>query len=320
MTLLRTIFVDVGQIKPPSAEDLAALTDAANFIIHNADQVFDPKKKPADQTAAQWDQLKPQMVAYAQTQLDTVAETQGTDAVVARLKQDPTRAALNVWLGKSILAEAKAHPEKQSDAIFNYARAAVYSGAGALDQKTRDGMKGFVDRAYKTYHGSAEGEDKLLAAAANSALPNGYVIESTVDVAKKEAAADDAKRAADPMMAAWNDTKALLTGADGEAKFDSDVKGNILPKFKGKIVSMTPAIRPKTVVVAVEKAGVADCTLVFETALPGKMEPGEELEFEGVGKSFTKDPYMLTLTVEKDKLTGWTGKNAPRPASKTGKK
>jgi hypothetical protein len=86
---------------------------------------------------------------------------------------------------------------------------------------------------------------------------------------------------------------------------------------------MTPASRPKTVVVAVEKSGVADCTLTFEAALPGKMEPGEELEFEGVAKSFAKEPYMLTMTVEKDKLTGWTGKNAPpaRPgAGKTTKK
>jgi hypothetical protein len=45
------------------------------------------------------------------------------------------------------------------------------------------------------------------------------------------------------------------------------------------------------------------------------MEAGETLTFEGIAKSFTKDPYMLTMTVEKDKLEGWTGKNAP-PARK----
>ena len=52
------------------------------------------------------------------------------------------------------------------------------------------------------------------------------------------------------------------------------------------------------------------------------MEPGSELEFEGVAKSFIKDPYMLTMSVEKDKLTGWTGKNAPagRGATPTKKK
>ncbi len=180
-------------------------------------------------------------------------------------------------------------------------------------------MKTFVDKAYKTFHGSLEGEDKLLAAAATQPLPDGYVIESTVDIAKKGAAADDAARAANPMLAQWRDLKTILTGDGGQAKFDADIKDSALPPFKGKIISMTPALRPKTVVVAVEKDGVADCTLTFETPLAGKMEPGEEIGFEGIAKSFTASPYMLTMTVEKDKLTGWTGKNAPparRPAPK----
>jgi hypothetical protein len=320
LQLLRTIFGDVPLIKPPSAEDLAAMTDAANFVINHPDDVFSAKNKPAGQSDADWNNLKPTMVAYAKDQLDWVAEQQAEaqnsdEPVVNRLKQDPTRVKLNVWLGKKILAQAKDHPEKQADAIFHYARAASYTGPGCLDPKDRAGMKTFVDKAYKTYHGSADGEDKLLATAANQPLPDGYVIESTVDVAKKGAAADEAKRQANPMLAQWNDLKTILTGDGGQAKFDSDIKDSALPKFSGKIVSMTPATRPKTVVLAVEKDGVADCTLTFETALAGKMEAGETLTFEGIAKSFTKDPYMLTMTVEKDKLEGWTGKNAP-PAKK----
>ena len=319
LDLLRQIFTDVPQIKPPAADDLAALVDASKFIVNHADDVFSSKNKPANQTDAQWSALKPQMVDYAKNQLDWVAEQQGQSAVIARLKEDPTRVQLNVWLGKEILAEArKGHPELQASAIFHYARAAAYTGPGCLDPKGRADMKGFVDRAYKTYHGSAEGEDKLLAAAATQPLPDGVVIESTVDVAKKSNAADAEWRAAHPMLAAWRDTKAILTADDGQAKFDADIKDSALPQFSGKIVSMTPAIRPKSIVVLVddEKDGKADCTLTFEAALPGKMEPGETLSFEGVAKSFTKDPYMLTLTVDKDKLEGWTGKNAPaaRPA------
>jgi hypothetical protein len=321
LDLLRMIFADVPQIKPPAADDLAALVDASKFIIDHSDDVFSAKNKPANQTDAQWNGLKPQMVDYAKNQLDWVAEQQGQGAVIARLKEDPTRVQLNVWLGKEILAEArKGHPELQASAIFHYARAAAYTGPGCLDPKGRTDMKGFVDRAYKTYHGSAEGEDKLLAAAATQPLPDGIVIESNVDVIRKSNAADADWRAAHPMLAAWRDTKAILTADDGQAKFDADIKDSALPKFSGKIVSMTPALRPKSVVVLVddEKGGKADCTLTFEAALPGKMEPGETLSFEGVAKSFTKDPYMLTLTVDKDKLEGWTGKNAPAhpPAAK----
>ena len=184
-------------------------------------------------------------------------------------------------------------------------------------------MKGFVDRAYKTYHGSLEGEDKLLAAAATQPLPDGIVITSTVDVAKAAEKADEAARSANPMLASWRDLKTILTGDGGQAKFDADIKDSALPKFSGKIVSMTPANRPKSIVIAVEKDGVADCTLTFEAALPGKMEAGETLTFEGVAKSFTASPYMLTMEVDKDKLEGWTGKNAPpahRPAVKSTKK
>ena len=324
LDLLRTIFGDVPLIKPPSAEDLAAITDAANFVIGHADDVFAPGKKPANQTDAQWTALKPTMIDYAKNQLDWVAEQQGQDAVVARLKQDPTRVGLNVWLGQQILADVKAHPDqavRQGDAIFNYARAAAYTGPGCLDPKARAQTRSFVDRAYKTFHGSMEGEDKLLAVAASQPLPDGYKIPSLVDVAVGANKADAEWRAANPMLAQWRDTKAILTADDGQAKFDADIKDSALPKFTGKIVSMTPANRPKTVVVLVdpEKDGASDCTLVFEAALPGKMEAGETLSFEGIAKSFQKDPYMLTMTVEKDKLEGWTGKNAPparKPAAK----
>ena len=309
--LLRTIFGDVPLIKPPAPDDLAALEDAANYVISHADAMFSPANKPADQTDAAWTQLKPQMVDYAKNQLDWIVEQKGQDAVLGRLKQDPTRVGLNVWLGKEILKDAKTHPEKQADAIFHYARAAAYTGPGCLPATDRAGMKSFVDKAYKTYHGSLEGEDKLLAAAANQPLPDGIKIKSTVEIALDEKEAEEKARGADPMKAAWRDLKALLTADGGQAKFDADIKDSALPKFSGKIISMTPALRPKTVVVAVETPGVADCTLTFEAALAGKMEPGETISFEGIAKSFTKEPYMLTLLVEKDKLEGWTGKNAP---------
>ncbi|HTB15222.1 MAG TPA: hypothetical protein VK752_26805 [Bryobacteraceae bacterium] len=319
--LLRAILVAFSQIPSPSADDRKAAADAARTIIDRADQVFAPEKaKDAGMTAAQWTDLKPQMVAYAKTQIDKIVTDQGVDAVIAALKADPTRVTLNVWLGKQLLDEARKNnqPEKQAGAIFAYARAAAYTGPGALSEKDRAGMKTFVDKAYKTYHGSSEGEDKLLAAAANQPLPDGYVIESNVDVIRKTNAADADWRAAHPMLAGWRDTKGILTADDGQAQFDAQIKDNLLPKFTGKIVSLTPAARgTKSVVVLVddEKDGKADCTLTFEAALPGKMDPGDTLSFEGIAKSFTKDPYMLTVLVEKDKLEGWTGKNAPaRPA------
>jgi len=59
--------------------------------------------------------------------------------------------------------------------------------------------------------------------------------------------------------------------------------------------------------------------LDLDAALPGKADTGVELEFSGVPSSFTKEPFNVTFDVEKKKLVGWPGKDAPvhhRPAKK----
>ena len=49
---------------------------------------------------------------------------------------------------------------------------------------------------------------------------------------------------------------------------------------------------------ALEKPDVADVTLKFDEPLPGNMEPGAELEFEGQPVSYTKSPFMVTFDVD----------------------
>jgi hypothetical protein len=80
---------------------------------------------------------------------------------------------------------------------------------------------------------------------------------------------------------------------------------------------MTPETKPKQIVLALEQPSVPDVTLVLSETLPGKMEPGEELQFEGVAKAYSRQPFMVTFDTEPDKIAGWTGKNAPKaPAGK----
>jgi hypothetical protein len=321
LDLLRLIFTDVPQIKPPSAEDLAALADASHYIIDHPDEVFSAKNKPANQTDDAWNQLKPQMVAYAQIQLDWVAQQQGIDAVIARLKQDPTRIDLNLWLGGQYVTQGSKDSTKIVLALFHYARVLQYDGPGAAPAATKAGAKKYFDKQYAGYHGSAEGADQVLAIAkANSTPPPGFDIESITSISGKKIKEDEEKRKANPMITLWTDTKtAIMTDAGAmDAVKGSEMPGTATPgvtKFKGKIVSMTPAIgRPKKLVLAVEKDGVADCTLLLDAPLPGKMDVGGEIEFSGEVKEIQKDPYMLTFAVEKANLGGWTGKNAPGPA------
>jgi hypothetical protein len=144
-----------------------------------------------------------------------------------------------------------------------------------------------------------------------------------VDIEKDKIEAEAAADAANPMKTLWvKILKGGLTGDGGPAFFEGTVKEALLPgsatpgvtKFKGKIVSMTPANRPKEIVLGIDKADVGDATLKFEEALPGKMEVGEELSFEGKAVAYNKDPFMITFEVEKEQLEGWTGKGGPAPA------
>jgi hypothetical protein len=317
LDLLRIILTDVPQIKPPAPDDLAALADASQFIIDHPDDVFSAKNKPAGQSDDQWNQLKPQMVAYAKTQLDWVAEQQSIDAVLARLKQDPTRIDLSIWLGQQYVTLGKTDPKKIVLALYHYARVSVYDGPGAAPAATKAGAKKYFDRQYAGYHGSADGADQVLATAkANAVPPEGFDIESITSISEKKIKEDEEKRKANPMITFWVDTRvAMTTGtATPDAIQGSELPGTSIPgvtNFKGKIVSMTPALRPKKLVLAVEKDGVADCTLLLDMPLPGKMDVGSEIEFDGIVKDVAKDPYMLTFEVEKAKIGGWTGKNAP---------
>ena len=112
-----------------------------------------------------------------------------------------------------------------------------------------------------------------------------------------------------------------LSAPDGAMYFDMGMKGAMLPTLKGKVVKLEPAVKPKTVMVALEDGKsdgtTADATLKFEMPLAGKVDVGTELTFEGVGESFTQNPFMVVMTVEKDNLHGWTGKNEPAPVHHT---
>ena len=95
------------------------------------------------------------------------------------------------------------------------------------------------------------------------------------------------------------------------------MKGTEVPTLKGKVVKLEPAVRPKTILLAMEdktnNTTTADATLKFEMPLPGKVDEGTELTFEGVAESYTASPFMVVFNVDKDKLHGWTGKNEPAP-------
>jgi len=232
------------------------------------------------------------------------------------LQLDPNNGEVDFFMGT---VDASQKPPKMSVALFYFARAATYDGTGGLAPAGRQQAMNYVQRAYKGYHGSDEGFNDLLAAAKAQATPApDYRIRTAGEIAtakqeelqKKE----DAEAASHPELVLWKNIKTQLTAPDGATYFNSSMKDALLPTLKGKVVKLDPEVKPKIVVLALEDGTTADATLKFEMPLAGKVEPGTELSFEGVPASYTASPYMVVFNVEPEKLHGWTGKNAPRPA------
>lgn len=323
---------NLNKAKPLPPADLDLWQKTAVYMADNLDAICAPDNKPTNLKAEDWAKVKPQMKPFLlQTQLTVIAarkdDSRAVTDLTALLKKDPTQATVSYALATAILAVAKDQkkPEEQPGALYNWARAAAYDGPGSYPAADRQKLMTSLNTAYKAYHGSADGLDQLVATAkANPFPPADFKILSTVDVAEAQAKAEAEADAKDPMKTLWvKQLKDLILMDD--TFFDAHVKDAELPggangvmKFKGKIVSMTPATRPKEIELAVEKTGVADAKLTFEKALPGKMETGEELQFSGIAQSYTKAPYEVTFAVDAKDLDGWTGKDAVKKAAPKG--
>lgn len=322
-----------AQMSAQMVADLDAAEKAATHILDNLDPVYSKENRPPEMTDDAAMKAKPELRAFAQKTLGYVAlqheengkaQTELTKAI----QLDPSQAQVSYWLGKAVLAQNKTKPELQPVALYDFARAAAYDGPGGLPSADRKQVQDYLTRIYAQFHGSNDGLDKLLASAKVSALPPaGFTVPSKTEVENQRIAAEEAAARANPMLALWRSIKMELTGESGPAYFENNMKDAELPggvngvaRLKGKLVAATPEVRPKELTLAIENPAVADVTLKLDSPLAGKMEPGDEIEFDGVAKSYTKAPFMVTFEVEKSKIVGWTGKNELKRSTSSKKK
>jgi tetratricopeptide (TPR) repeat protein len=298
----------------PTDDQLSAAESAANAILAGA--------KPAAVSDADWQKAKNDVEAIAHKTLGWIAmqrkqPDQAETEFKKSLELNPKDSEIAYWLGIVILQERK--PEKQSEALYYYARAASYDGPGALAPAGRDAVKKQFSDLYSKYHGGTDGMDQILQQARTTpAPPADFKILNTADKAKAQLEKEQAEAAAHPDLALWNTIKTALAAPDGQTYFNNSMKGALLPggangvqKFKGTVISMEPATRPKTVVLGISDPKTPDATLVFETPLPGKADPGTVLSFAGVAESYTTNPVMVTFNVERKNLEGWPVQNTP---------
>lgn len=323
------------QIKPaPSPADLDTGEKNSLAVLDNA-AIFAAGNKPAGMTDAQWAQTKGAVQNYAEKILMAIYaarkdDKREADDLTKLINRDPTLAAASYQLGQNMQRTIKASNklEDQPLMFWQFARAIAVAGPNPLPPPTKTAATTYLGKAYAAYHGSADGLDDLMTQASKSPFPPaGWNIKSTVDIAKEQAAAEDAARAKDPLVYLWaHDLKEALLKDGGDALWEMMKGAEFPPKdangmtqyFNATIISISPNPKPKEIIVGIEKPDVADAKLVFDTALPGKMEPGEKIQFKGEAKELSKSPFMITFGVdEKEDMNGsWTGKNTPANTKK----
>ncbi len=293
----------------PTPDVLDQGEKAAAAIVANIDT------PPPNVTAEQWKGARTPIETLGHSTLGWIAmQRKNWDAAEAEFQKtlalDPNSAETDYFMGTVIAGEK--NPQKMSAELFYFARAASYDGpTGALAPAGRQQVLDFLKKAYKNYHGSDEGfADLQTLAKAQAAPPADYHIRSAPEMADEKQKKEAIEAGNHPELTLWKSLKAQLTDSDGATYFESSMKGAQVPTLKGKVVKLEPELKPKTLVLALEDGVTPDATLKFEMPLPGKVDPGTELTFEGVPESYTASPYMVVFNVDPDKLHGWTGKNA----------
>lgn len=336
--------LNVQLLSKPTADDLAAGEKAANGIIAAEGAFFDASKKPATTSDTAWAEAKTQADVLAHVTLGWIALQKKDDGNAEKefrkvlqlapnastAKQWPVDSAqVSSWLGTAIAHEAiqQKKPELYPQALFQFARAASLDQAqGGLPPAARQSYETYFVNAFNRYHGQDPAEmTKLRDLAKASAFPpDGWTIK---DIETVKADNEEEFKKKNPALALWMTLKTALTDANGEQYFDTNMKGTEVPggaggaqTFKGKLISTKPALHPKQLVLSIGDGTTPDATLNLDAPLPGKAEPGVEIEFAGVPSSFTKEPFNVTFDVEKKKVVGWPGKDAPAPRHHTTKK
>jgi hypothetical protein len=325
LTVLFTAATAITQVPAPTADELAIAAKAAQ-------QLMDYNTKPAGASDADWATARAQMQGAAKGALLYIALKPGLDAAakkdwptaeaafLASLQQHPDSSQIAYQLGASELAQQATSPAKVSFGLYEIARAVSIDPAKSdfVDANARTQVDAYLKRVYTRYHGAEEGLDQLRQQSLTAPVPPAdFHILSGPEIMVKQQ-----KEFADkyPELALWMSIKAALTDTGGQQYFDENLKPAALPKLKGILVDAKPACRSKELLVAVplpdaKPPFTAEIALKLDTPLTGKADENVELTWtDGQPSAFSKEPFLLTIDVEKAKVTGLkTSPCAPPP-------
>ena len=303
-----------GKSSPP--ELLDAGQKAAQTVLDNLDNYFSPANMPTGATEAVWAGARKtselqmhSVLAWIDSQRKDYAKAETEYKVLLQLNPDDAQSSYS--LGSAIIGQKNV--ARYSEAMYDMARSLAITGPTALPPAGQQAAEQYLNRVYAGYHGDDVKDPKaaqqvkddiakLKQQAASAPLPPaGFHIDSATEVQAKQFGDIDAFNKAHPDVALWRLIRDTLKGDGGDTYFSS-MKGSQVPPenigmFKAKIVT----VNDKDLIVNVDNAG-GDATLKFEKSINAKaINVGDALEFKGVAEAFTKEPYMLTLTIDDPK-------------------
>ncbi|MGA2041291.1 MAG: hypothetical protein ABSH42_18585 [Bryobacteraceae bacterium] len=315
LTVLYTAAAAILQMPNPTANQLAIATKAAQ-------QLMDYNTKPAGASDADWATARAQLQAAAKAALFYMAMKPGADAKQKKdwaaaeaafktaLVQYPDSSQVAYELGGTELAQQASDPNKISQGLYEIARAVAIDPAKSdfASADTRTKVEAYLKNVYVKYHGADDGLDQLKQQAlAAPAPPADFHILSATEVINAKQKEFAAKY---PDLALWLNIKAQLTDTGGQDYFATQLKDTAVPKLKGTLVDAKPACHSKELLVAVplpdaKPPYTAEIVLKLDAPLPGKPDENLELTWtDGQPTAFTKDPFLLTVDVEKAKIVG----------------
>ncbi|HEX5230128.1 MAG TPA: hypothetical protein VFW44_20590 [Bryobacteraceae bacterium] len=202
-------------------------------------------------------------------------------------------------LGWALASEKRT--ERVPAALFYLARAAVYEGPAELPDLGRTPLLTYVRRQYENFHGSENGYAEFLAMVKTETTPppDFEIRPATGDRDPGPVAFSDGIA---PSLALWKNLKRALAAPDGPDYFNAGMKDALLPTLKGKVVRLGAEMIPRTILLSMEDGAPPEVTLKFDVPLPGNIEPGTVLSFEGVAESYTANPFMIVFHVDRAKL------------------
>jgi len=314
LTVLFTATTAIARVPNPTADELAIATKAAQ-------QLMDYNTKPEGASDTDWAAARAQLQSAAKGSLLYIAMKPGTDAMQkkdwaaaetafqAAQKQYPDSSQVAYQLGATELAQQASDPAKISQGLYEIALSVIIDPAKSdFDPSSRARAEAYLKTVYPKYHGSEEGLDQLKQQAlASPTPPPGFHIlsASEIMIAKQKEFADK-----NPELALWMNIKAQLTDTGGQQYFDTQLKDTQVPKLKGVLVEAKPACRSKELLVAVPLPDAkppfkAEISLKLDAPLTAKPDDNLELVWTlGQPSAFTKDPFLLTMDVEKAKIEG----------------